>query len=54
MHMIFKDGVNVASFSKKEDAYRYGIAKGWFIKDLRKLRSGWWIQGYELREDISE
>lgn len=51
MWMIFKDGVNVASFSKREDAYRYGIAKGLFIKDLRKLHSGWWVQGVELRED---
>jgi hypothetical protein len=50
MFGIFRDGINIASFSKKEDAYRYGITKGWFIKDLRKLHSGWWREGYELKE----
>lgn len=50
MWMIFKDGKNIASFSKREDAYRYGISKGYFIKDLRKLHSGWWREGFELKE----
>jgi hypothetical protein len=50
MFGIFKDGVNIASFSKKEDAYKYSIHKGWFVKDPRKLHSGWFVQGYELKE----
>ena len=50
MHGIFKDGINIASFSKKEDAYKYAIHKKYFIKDPRKLHSGWWAEGYELRE----
>jgi hypothetical protein len=50
MFGIFKDGVNIASFSKKEDAYKYGIHKKYFIKDPRKLNSGWWDVGYELKE----
>ena len=51
MWMIFKDGKNIASFSKREDAYRYAISKGLFIKDLRKLNSGWWVEGVSLVVD---
>lgn len=48
---IYKHGRNIASFSKREEAYCYAISKGYFMKDLRKLHSGWWIEGVELVED---
>jgi hypothetical protein len=51
MWRIWKGGINVASFSNPEDAFKYGESKGLWIRDLRKLRSGWWIVGCELRED---
>lgn len=50
MYGIFKDGVNIASFSSAEAAFKYGEARGLWIRDLRKLRSGWWITGIELKE----
>jgi hypothetical protein len=53
MFGIFRDGVNIASFSSAEAAFKYGEAKGLWVRDLRKLRSGWWITGIELR-DISK
>jgi hypothetical protein len=54
MWRIYKDGKNIASFSDRGQAFAYGIAKGIFVKDLRKLNSGWWIANYELKEDTGE